>query len=95
MATRCEVCSALGNPASGRTRRVNIAERSVALCPAHALVLAALPLADTAELRALFRESGGQRSLVGRREALDRRAFPPRPEGRRRGGGRRSTDSSR
>jgi len=92
MATRCEVCSALGRAASGRARRVVVAERSVTLCRAHAVVLDGLPLADTAELRALFRESTGKRSLVGRREALDRRAFPPRPEGRRRGDGRRRTD---
>ncbi|HEX6765022.1 MAG TPA: hypothetical protein VF103_06080 [Polyangiaceae bacterium] len=94
MANRCEVCSALGRAQGGRGRRVLTGERIVVLCPAHAVVLRGLPLADTAELRAVFRESGGRRSLVGRREALDRRAFPPRPEGRRRGGGRRSTDRS-
>jgi hypothetical protein len=94
MKTRCEVCSALGRPAGGRTRRVLTGDRSVTLCRAHALVLEGVPLADTTELRAVFRETGGRRSLVGRREALDRRAFPPRPEGRRRGGGRRSSDSN-
>jgi hypothetical protein len=94
MALVCEICSALGRSPSGRARRVLVAERSVTLCRAHALVLQGLPLADTSELRALYREPGGLRSLVGRREALDRRAFPPRPEGRRRGGGRRSSDSN-
>jgi hypothetical protein len=69
-----------------------VGERSVTLCKAHAHVLDGLPLADTEELRKVFHESKGRRSLVGRREALDRRAFPPRPEGRRRGGGRRGTD---
>jgi hypothetical protein len=93
MAQRCEICSALGRTPSGRSRRVLVGDRSVALCRAHALVLEGLPLADTGELRAVFRETGGRRSLVGRREALDRRAFPPRPEGRRRGGGRRSSDA--
>jgi hypothetical protein len=92
MAASCEVCAALGRPTNGRARRVVVAGRDVTLCRAHAGVLRNLPLADTAELRALFREPKGRRSLVGRREALDRRAFPPRPEGRRRGGGRRSSD---
>ncbi|HEX6273501.1 MAG TPA: hypothetical protein VFZ53_10680 [Polyangiaceae bacterium] len=92
MASACEVCSALGRAATGRSRRVLVAERSVVLCRAHALVLEGIPLADTPELCALFRERGGRRSLIGRREALDRRAFPPRPEGRRRGGGRRRSD---
>jgi hypothetical protein len=92
MATRCEVCSAIGRTPSGRARRVVVSERILTLCRAHALVLQGLPLADTHELRALFRETGGRRSLVGRRDALDRRAFPPRPEGRRRGGDRRRAD---
>jgi len=69
-----------------------VAERTLTLCRAHALVLKG-PLADTNELRALFLETGGRRSLVGRREALDRRAFPPRPEGRRRGRDRRQSDA--
>ncbi len=94
MKERCEVCAELGRRSTGRSRRVFAGERQVTLCPAHALVLEGLPLADTSELRRMFRESGGRRSLVGRREALDRRAFPPRPEGRRRGGGRRSSDAS-
>jgi len=93
MLSRCEVCAALGRSASGRSRRVVVGGRSVTLCPAHALTLHGLPLTDTSELRALFREGSGRRSLVGRREALDRRAFPPRPEGRRRGGGRRGSDA--
>jgi hypothetical protein len=40
----------------------------------------------------VFREGEGKRSLLERRQDLDRRAFPVRPEGRRRNGGRRSTD---
>jgi hypothetical protein len=94
MAPRCEVCAALGQAPSGRSRRVVVGERQVTLCSTHALVLDGLPLADTNELRALFQEPRGRRSLVGRREALDRRAFPPRPEGRRRGGGRRDSDGA-
>jgi hypothetical protein len=52
------------------------------------------------ELRALFREQPdaespwGRRSLLERRDADDRRAFPPRPEGRRMTGGRRSSDKA-
>jgi hypothetical protein len=92
MASRCEVCSAIGRSPSGRARRIIVAERILTLCRAHALVLQGLPLADTDELRTLFREQNGRRSLVGRREALDRRAFPPRPEGRRRGRDRRQSD---
>jgi hypothetical protein len=95
MATPCEVCAALGRTATGRNRRVLVGDRRVTLCRAHALVLEGLPLAGTDELRTLFREPGGKRSLVDRREALDRRAFPPRPEGRRRGGGRRPGDTAR
>jgi hypothetical protein len=93
MASRCEVCSAIGRSPSGRSRRVVVAERILTLCRAHTLVLRGLPPADTDELRAVFREAAGRRSLVGRREALDRRAFPPRPEGRRRGGDRRRSDA--
>ena len=85
------------DPAQHETviRRILVGDRYVTLCRAHALVLEGLPVAGTAELRALFREPRGKRSLVERREALDRRAFPARPEGRRRGGGRRSGDAAR
>jgi hypothetical protein len=34
-----------------------------------------------------------RRSPIERREADDRRVFPPRPEGRRLGGGRRAGDA--
>jgi hypothetical protein len=55
-------------------------------------VLSSLPVESLSELRRLFRESGGKRSLLERRQELDRRVFPARPEGRRRNGGRRSSD---
>jgi len=76
-------------------RRVLVAERLVALCPSHRRVLASLPVAGVNELRALFRERAGKRSLVERRMELDRRIFPARPEGRRRRQGRRTGDGAR
>jgi len=91
MAT-CEVCATLGRAPTGRSKRVLVAERLVTLCQAHARVLASMPVAGVEELRQLFREARGKRSLVERRQELDRRAFPPRPEGRRRNGGRRDGD---
>jgi hypothetical protein len=92
--TSCEVCEALGS-ARTKARRVLVGERLVALCPAHARVLASLPVAGVDELRTLFRERSGKRSLVERRQALDRRVFPVRPEGRRRSTGRRERDDAR
>ena len=91
MAT-CEVCEALGRPGSGRAKRVLVGERLVALCASHARVASSWPEAGVEELRRVFCESGGKRSLVERRQALDRRVFPARPEGRRRNGGRRTSD---
>jgi hypothetical protein len=89
--TGCEVCETLGRPKT-KGKRVLVGERLVALCPAHARVLASLPVAGVDELRTLFRENGGKRSLVERRQSLDRRIFPVRPEGRRRNDGRRRRD---
>jgi hypothetical protein len=45
-------------------------------------------------LRELFQEPEGRRSFVDRRSPLDRRLFPPRPEGRRASAGRRSEDEA-
>jgi len=90
----CEVCTALGVDGV-KGRRVLVAERLVSLCTAHRRVLASLPVAGVAELRTLFRERGGKRSLVDRRMELDRRIFPARPEGRRRRAGRRTGDAAR
>jgi hypothetical protein len=91
MAT-CEVCETLGRTHPERAKRVLVGERLVALCGSHARVLSSLPVESLSELRRLFRESGGKRSLLERRQELDRRVFPARPEGRRRNGGRRSSD---
>jgi hypothetical protein len=73
-------------------RRVVVEDRIVALCPAHAASFEASGATTIAELRNAFLESAGHRSLVGQRSPLDRRVFPPRPEGRRRGDGRRASD---
>ncbi len=39
-----------------------------------------------------LKETDGRRSLVTRRSPVDRRVFPPRPEGRRLAVGRRTID---
>jgi len=91
MAT-CEVCSTLGWPQKGPGKRVLVGERLVTLCTSHARVLPSLPKAGIEELRTVFKERSGGRSLIDRRQELDRRVFPARPEGRRRGDGRRTTD---
>jgi hypothetical protein len=92
--TGCEVCATLGREKI-KGKRVLVGERLISLCPAHARVLASLPVAGVDELRTLFREGGGKRSLVERRQELDRRVFPVRPEGRRRSSGRRQRDDAR
>ena len=47
------------------------------------------PLQGASEIAGIER-----RSPIPRRDATDRREFPPRPEGRRMGGGRRKTDAA-
>jgi hypothetical protein len=91
MAT-CEVCETLKRSHAGRAKRVLVGERLVALCAAHLRVVATLPVHSLAAVRRAFPENGGRRSLLERRQDLDRRAFPARPEGRRHNDGRRSTD---
>ncbi len=94
MARSCEVCGqaeAIG-ARSGRLRRILVEERIVALCDEHAAQYRLSSAKSVEELRELFVEPGGRRSRLGRRAALDRRVFPARPEGRRRGDGRRDTD---
>lgn len=99
MARPCEICQGLavakGDPSvtrRTRLRRILLGDRIVALCDAHADEVRAAAPARIDELRALFFEPGGRRSVVSRRAPLDRRVFPPRPEGRRRSDGRRATD---
>lgn len=88
MSRPCEVCAK-----ARRVRRILVEERVVALCDEHAAQFRLSGEETIAGLRALFPEEGGKRSRVPRRAALDRRVFPPRPEGRRRGGDRRSSDA--
>jgi hypothetical protein len=99
MQRACEVCSSLAKrsaldtePPKKRIRRVLVDDRIIALCDAHAAELRQSDASGVASVRELFAEPGGRRSLVGRRAPLDRRIFPARPEGRRRGPGRRSDD---
>ena len=104
MQRQCEVCTGLNDstdeaidPESNgaepeRTVHMLVEERVVTLCPEHAAKLEAASPQTGQALRALFREAGERRSRVGRRGPLDRRVFPPRPEGRRRSDGRRAND---
>jgi hypothetical protein len=86
--------------ASGKLSRVVVEGRAVRLCRAHAAVVASAMPRTFDELRALFREQPsesspwGRRSKLERRASDDRRAFPPRPEGRRMTGGRRASDEA-
>lgn len=83
---------------STKLSRVVIEGRTVCLCRDHAAIVVANMPRTFDDLRALFPEapetagSPARRSLIERRGADDRRMFPPRPEGRRMPGGRRSTD---
>jgi hypothetical protein len=86
--TPCEICPGSGQPGA-ETEACMVGERLLWLCPEHRARVEAASSSDA--LRALFREADGQRSLLPRR-AEDRRVFPPRPEGRRRGSGRRRAD---
>jgi hypothetical protein len=77
-----------------KLRRILIEDRIVLLCEAHAEKVRAQAPASMVELRRLFREPAGKRSLISRRAPLDRRLFPARPEGRRASQGRRVGDAS-
>ncbi|MBK6514164.1 MAG: hypothetical protein IPM79_18690 [Polyangiaceae bacterium] len=90
----CAVCNQ--ELPSSKLSRVVVEGTTVLLCRGHATVVAQHMPRTFEELRSLFleqTESGpARRSLLGRRAFDDRRVFPPRPEGRRMGGGRRSSD---
>jgi hypothetical protein len=100
MARNCEICAARslfegrGAPRKQRLVRLVVYERIIALCEHHAAL--AKEARTVEDLRGAFSEaSGGRRSLVDRRSPLDRRLFPPRPEGRRaRPAGRRKKDAN-
>jgi len=94
----CAVCAADASATSSLVR-VHVAGRTLHLCRSHAAPVVAARPETFEDLRALFvgvtaRSDGGleRRSAIPRRWGEDRRAFPPRPEGRRASNGRRSTD---
>lgn len=85
--------------------RVVVEGRTLELCRAHAAAVAAAMPETFEDLRGLFvgatldvdvmirlGSMSERRSPIARREADDRRVFPPRAEGRRQGAGRRTTD---
>ncbi len=77
-----------------KLRRILIEDRIVALCEPHAARVREHGPGTIAELRRLFPEPRGKRSLIERRAPVDRRIFPARPEGRRARAGRRSGDAA-
>lgn len=101
---QCVVCGApmlSGNKVS----RLVMEGRPLVLCRDHAAVVAAARPATFEEMRTLFVGARidieamirtglmvERRSPIPRRTEDDRRAFPPRPEGRRHGFGRRASD---
>jgi len=84
--------AAISERAQRDTRRVLIEDRLLTLCDEHAAEVQLGRVSSVEDLRALFSERLGNRSLVMRRAPLDRRVFPPRPEGRRNSDGRRGRD---
>ena len=100
MTRKCELCvtperrvtAAKLPPKPSKPRRISIEDRVIVLCQAHAEQVRKRAPGTLAELRQAFPEPRGQRALLERRAALDRRAFPARPEGRRASSGRRATD---
>ena len=93
----CEICSSVGstgpNRATAPLTPVLIEDRIVALCGDHLAEVERAGVERLSQLFELFPEPSGQRRAPERRSPLDRRIFPARPEGRRRGTGRRETDS--
>jgi hypothetical protein len=100
----CAVCGA-GEPDGVAMSRVVIEGRALCLCRDHATTVVAARPETFDELRSLFMGAAAdvsallrldtvveRRSPIARRAAEDRRAFPPRPEGRRANGGRRWSD---
>lgn len=93
----CEICSALqpdGASPEPSARYLLIETRVVAVCSIHSKTITGAKVKTLDALSALFTEGAGNRSLLPRRAPVNRRVFPPRPEGRRRGDGRRNLDSS-
>lgn len=93
----CIVCDARGGRATppAKTSRVTVRGRTIVLCSAHAGQVAIKMPKTWDELRAVFATGVERRSPIPRRapEREDRRVFPPRPEGRRKGSGRRGGEA--
>ena len=97
MAKQCEACASLGRDGEsskkgGRIRNLLVEGRLVLLCDMHAEQVHGAGLENVNQIRNLLTEPVGLRSLMDRRSPLDRRIFPPRPEGRRHTMARRTTD---
>src|SRR5450432_882545 len=100
MTRKCELCPAVTtrhsatdhHPKTSKLRRVLVQDRVLALCERHAERVRAQAPLTVADVRQAYAERRGKRSLLERRAALDRRAFPARPEGRRASSGRRASD---
>ncbi|MBN2195718.1 MAG: hypothetical protein JW751_23055 [Polyangiaceae bacterium] len=75
-----------------RIRMILIENRIFSLCEHHIKELVDAGASTIAAVQSLFAETAGMRSLVTRRAPLNRRVFPPRPEGRRATKGRRASD---
>lgn len=100
----CAVCGA-GEASGAGMSRVIIEGRALWLCLDHATAVAVAMPRTFEQMRALFVQPAAtddgarraapiidRRSPIDRRRSDDRRAFPPRPEGRRTGYGRRAND---
>lgn len=85
---RCEVCGA-----AAALPGLALDARVVLLCREHKRLAKAHEATSFEAVRALFIEESGRRALLSRRGPAERRLFPPRPEGRRHGQGRRLSDS--
>lgn len=100
MNRQCDVCASVGSRSpiakakSAKVRHLLLEDRLISLCDEHAEQVQQAGAATLEEVRTLFLEPGGKRSLVPRRAALDRRIFPARPEGRRGSDGRRDRDGT-
>jgi hypothetical protein len=95
---RCAVCENAELDPTAMSRAI-VEGRAVSLCRSHAAAVALAMPRTFDELRLLFvgatLDAGGvrldeRRSPISRRAVDDRRAFPPRPEGRRASIGRRA-----
>jgi hypothetical protein len=87
---QCEICGRT----DGSLSRLELPSRVVLLCKDDAERAQLADARSPAALRELFTEADGRRALLPRRAVDERRLFPPRPEGRRRDDGRRSSDVS-